>query len=234
MTLGKTIEVDLMVDDISVIIRSKNEGDFIGHTIQSVLDHMKNPEIIIVDNQSTDNTLEVARLFQHDTDLEESKNYSRIKIISIDNYTPGKALNLGVRASTRKYVCIISAHCQLQKFDYKLLKNELDIHSCLFGNQIPIYLGKRITKRYLWSHFVNEPIVNMFSKPENRYFMHNALSFFRRDFLLENQFNEMLAGKEDRYWAIKVISEGNSIRYSPEFEAKHFYTSNGNTWKGVG
>ena len=234
MILEKTIGEDSMPDDISVIIRSKNEGDFVGHTIQSVLDYMDNPEIIIVDNLSSDNTLEVARLFQHDTDLEESKNYSKIKITTIDTYTPGKALNLGVRSATRKYICIISAHCQLQKFDSKLLRKELDIHSCLFGNQIPIYLGKRISKRYLWSHFGNEPIVNMFSKLENRYFMHNALSFFRRDFLLENQFNEMLAGKEDRYWAIKVISEGHTIRYTPEFEAKHFYTSNGNTWKGVG
>ena len=113
-----------MADDISVIIRSKNEGDFIGYTIQSVLDHINNPEIIVVDNLSTDNTLEVARLFQHDTDLEESKNYSKIKITTIDAYTPGKALNLGVRSASRKYICIISAHCQLQKFDNELLRKE--------------------------------------------------------------------------------------------------------------
>ena len=55
MTLGKTTEVDLMADDIS-IIRSKNKGDHIGHIIQSVLNHMDNPEIIVVDNQSSDHT----------------------------------------------------------------------------------------------------------------------------------------------------------------------------------
>ena len=70
-----------MPDDTSIIIRLKNEVDHIGHTIQSVLNNMDNPEIIVVDNQSSDHTLEVVRLFQHDTDLKESKNYSRIKLI---------------------------------------------------------------------------------------------------------------------------------------------------------
>ena len=35
--------------------------------------------------------------------------------------------------------------------------------------------------------------------------MHNALSFFK--FPSKNQFDEMLAGKEDRYWAIKAIQK---------------------------
>ena len=74
----------------------------------------------------------------------------------------------------------------------------------------------------------------MYSELENRYFMHNALSCFKREFLIENPFDEMLAGKEDRYWAIKSIEKGYNIRYSPEIVARHFYTTNGNTWKGVG
>ena len=42
--------------DVSVIIRSRNEERWIGHCIQSVLDNIYKPEIIIVDNNSTDNT----------------------------------------------------------------------------------------------------------------------------------------------------------------------------------
>ena len=38
------------------------------------------------------------------------------------------------------------------------------------GNQIPVWYGKKITKRYLWSHFSNKKTKNMFSPLEKRYF----------------------------------------------------------------
>ena len=37
--------------------------------------------------------------------------------------------------------------------------------------------GKKLTKRCIWSHFINKKVENMFSKLENRYFIHNALIF---------------------------------------------------------
>ena len=40
--------------DISVVIRTLNEDRWIGHTIQSVLDFIPQPEITIVDNNSND------------------------------------------------------------------------------------------------------------------------------------------------------------------------------------
>ena len=52
--------------------------------------------------------------------------------------------------------------------------------------------------------------------------------------LVENPFDEELAGKEDRYWANDWISKKNKIIYQPAFEVNHFYTSEGNTWKGIG
>ena len=44
-------------DAVSVIIRSKNEERWIGHSIQSVIDTFNDVEIIIVDNGSKDDTL---------------------------------------------------------------------------------------------------------------------------------------------------------------------------------
>ena len=88
-----------MSDKISVIIRSRNEDRWIGHAIQSVLDFIYKPEIIIVDNNSTDETENIVRHFTQDPLLNDKKNkqYTKIKIIKIDNYTPGKALNMGVK-----------------------------------------------------------------------------------------------------------------------------------------
>ena len=39
---------------ISVIIRTKNEERWIGHCIQSIIDYLNKPEIIIIDNFSND------------------------------------------------------------------------------------------------------------------------------------------------------------------------------------
>ena len=96
---------------VSVVIRAKNEERWIGHAIQSVIDHIESPEIIIIDNHSSDETLAIARTFQADPELENSNRFTEIKIISIDDYSPGKALNLGVQHSSHEYILILSAAC---------------------------------------------------------------------------------------------------------------------------
>ena len=44
---------------VSVIVRTKNEEKHIGYCIQSITDFIGKPEIIIVDNDSTDNTIPI-------------------------------------------------------------------------------------------------------------------------------------------------------------------------------
>ena len=222
------------MDNVSIVIRCNNEEKWIGHTIQSCLDLIEYPEIIIVDNNSTDNSLQIARLFNHEPKLEMNRKYSKVEILNIDDYTPGKALNLGVRHAKNDVILIISSHCVLKKIDINFLKKNLENYCCIFGHQTPFYLGKRIRKNYIWSHFKDKECVNMYSDQENRYFMHNALSCFKKNTLLEEPFNENLQGKEDRYWAISMIDKGEEILYSPSFSCDHHYTESGNTWKGIG
>ena len=64
--------------------------------------------------------------------------------------------------------------------------------------------------------------------------MHNALSAFKKSTLINNPFNEVLQGKEDRFWAISMINSNQNILYSPSFCCDHHYTDSGNTWKGIG
>ena len=92
--------------NVSVVIRTLNEEQWIGHTIQSVLDHIPNPEITIVDNYSTDNTIKVVKLFQKDPNLNDKDNlqFTKINIIKIEDYTPGKAINIGVKESSNNYI----------------------------------------------------------------------------------------------------------------------------------
>ena len=219
----------------SVIIRSKNEESWIGHAIQSVLDNIFKPEIIIVDNNSTDRTVPIVKLFSQDPDLYDKKNpnYTSIKIVKIDEYTPGKALNLGIKKATNENLLVLSSHCILKSFNEKQILSNLKKYVSIFGNQIPILDGKRIAKRYIWSHFQDKKIVNMYSDMEERYFLHNGVAVYKKSFLIKNKFDEFLSGKEDRYWANDIIKKKHKFLYDPELSAEHHFTPNGNTWKGL-
>ena len=94
-----------MKSNISVVIRVRNEQSWIGHCIQSVLDFIEKPEIIVVDNNSSDESIKYASLFLEDPNLDKkNSNYTKIKFLNIQNYTPGRAINLGVRQSSNKYI----------------------------------------------------------------------------------------------------------------------------------
>ena len=172
------------MDNISVIIRNRNENEYIGFAIQSCLDHFNKPEIIVVDNNSTNDSLQTVNLFKDNTS---------IKVISVNYYTPGISIKLGVKHATRDTILILSAHAQITKVDLELIKlNLTPVGSAVavFGQQTPIYKGKKISKRYIWSHFKEGQEINMFSKIENRQFLHNAFCFYNRQFLLDNPMPE--------------------------------------------
>ena len=91
---------------VSVIIRNHNERDYIGFAIQSVLNHIPNAEILVIDDHSTDDSLDVVRLFM---------NRGDIKIVKIDDYTPGKSINYGVGIASYETILVLSAHSQITK-----------------------------------------------------------------------------------------------------------------------
>lgn len=215
-----------MLNNISIIIRNRNEAEFIGFAIQSCLDHFDKPEIIIVDNKSTDDSLEIVNLF---------KDRTTIKIISIDDYTPGKSINMGVKQCSNDYVLILSAHAQITNMNFeRVLMHFKNRNVAVFGNQIPVYKGKKISKRYIWSHFSEEDTSDMYSDIEQRYFLHNAFCFYEKSVLINNPMPEQYPGKEDRYWAKRMITKQQHYIYDPSISVNHFYTGNGATWKGIG
>lgn len=213
------------MDKFTVLLRNRNEQDYIGFTLQSILDFLPNSKVIVLDNNSTDDSLEIVSLFN---------NSINIEIVSIDRYSPGRSLNMGANLADTPYILIISGHSQIISLNIDNVKEKLRDYVAVFGKQTPIYKGKKINKRYIWSHFTNEEQVNMFSKIENRQFLHNAFCFYDRDFLVNHPFDETLPSKEERYWAADIVDSGQSYYYLPEAEVNHYWTPNGATWKGIG
>ena len=215
------------MDNISIIIRNRNESEHIGFAIQSCIDHFSKPEIIIVDNNSTDESLHIVNLF---------KDRTNIKVITINDYTPGRSINLGAKHATNDSILVLSAHAQITAIDLEMLNQSFRAgYIAVCGNQTPIYKGKKITKRYIWSHFTTDIVDNLYSDIEDRYFLHNAFCFYNREFLLANPMPEQYPGKEDRFWAKDMVDKGHKYQYNGFHQkCNHFYTSNGATWKGLG
>ena len=213
------------MEKISIIIRNKNEAEYIGFAIQSCLDFFEKPQIIIMDNHSVDDSLEIVNLFSDRTE---------IIIETIKDYTPGRAINRALNQCTNDLILVLSAHCQITKINIDYVKDSLKKYKAVFGKQIPIYRGKKISARYIWSHFTDNEQINMFSEIEKRHFFHNAFAFYQKEFLLENPMPEEVPGKEDRYWAKDIVNLGHEYLYDPLIQVNHYYTNNGATWKGIG
>ena len=213
---------------VSVIVRTRNEEKHIGYCIQSITDFIGKPQIIIVDNDSTDNTIPIINRFEY-------HNITKLHI-GKDDYTPGRSLNMGIKECTEDYIIILSAHCEIVKFDFELVKEQLDKGKvgAVWGKQFPIWDGKKITRRYMWSNFKDESQTNYWCELEDRYFFHNAFSMFNTEHLIEYPFDEHYSSKEDRYLANEQIEKGYNIFYDSQQEVKHHYTPGGATWMGTG
>ena len=102
-----------------------------------------------------------------------------------------------------------------------------------------VYLGVKLhfttdTYDYVKYGGKTNATLDTFTKRKDRYFFHNALSFFKKDTLIQVPFNEVLTGKEDRYWVNKIIQNNQKVLYDPSLSVYHHYTLNGATWKGIG
>jgi glycosyltransferase involved in cell wall biosynthesis len=215
--------------NFSVILRNRNEERYIGYCIQSLVDFLGDGvEIVLVDNESTDDSIRIVNTF----------DYLNIKKVDIskNNYTPGRALNLGVENCTNDYIFVISAHCEIVKLNPNEVIEELSLTDvvAIWGKQVPLWNGKRITPRYIWSNFTDKSTVNYFCENEDRYFLHNGCAFYNKHDLIDYPFGEHHSGKEDRFWVNDMIGRDNKVVYNPDIVVNHHYTSDGATWLGVG
>ena len=84
------------------------------------------------------------------------KNFENLDInhltISKNIYTPGKSLNMGIERCDNEVTLVISAHCEIVSWTNWIPKTIKSL-GAIWGKQIPIWDGKRVTPRYLWSNF---------------------------------------------------------------------------------
>lgn len=194
---------------ISLIIRTKNEERWIGSCLRAIFRQTRqNFEVILVDNQSTDQTVVKARQFP-------------ITLVEVEKFFPGKALNDGIRAAKGEFIVCLSGHCI--PVDDRWLENlvrdltELSVAG-VYGRQEPLAFSSPLDKRDLLIAFGLDRKVQLRDS-----FFHNANSAFRRDLWERFPFDEEVTNIEDRLWAKKVLAAGMKIIYEPEASVYHWH-----------
>lgn len=192
-----------------VVIRCKNEIEWLPRVLKSIKNQTLQPsKIILVDNSSTDGSLDYAKQFGC-----YIVNYDR----SDFNYS--YALNIGIDVSEEKEVLILSAHCEL--FTDGAVQNMIEVRHAynaagVYGRQIPTVGSNPIDTRDLVTVFGRERIVF-----ESYPFFHNAFSLIDRSAWEDCKFDENQNGIEDRFWARQQALRGKKIIYEPESVVFH-------------
>ena len=196
---------------VSLIIRSKNEEKWIKLVLESIHSQtIKDHEIILVDNNSVDNTIKIA------------KSYGVKKICKIRKFIPGAALNKGCNLATGKYLVFLSDHCipenkyWLKNLISKINESEKIIAS--YGRQLPLSYSNPNDVRDLLITFGKENRI----QSEDPFF-HNANSAILRKYWKKIKFNETVTNIEDRLWAKEIQSKKYKLFYNANAAVYHHH-----------
>ena len=199
-----------MKKTVSIIIRTKDEERWIAQCLQGVLSQtFKDFEVILVDNESADKTIQKAKQFPIE------------RIVQCKDYLPGKALNLGIRESSGTYIVCLSGHCLPVNEHWlgNLVRNfQGPTIAGVYGRQEPMVFTPDADKRDLVLLFGLDRKVQVKDS-----FFHNANSVIRRDVWQEIPFDETVTNIEDRVWAQRVLQRGYQLIYEPEASVYHHH-----------
>ena len=194
---------------VSIIVRTLNEEKWIGACLKGIFEQTyENFEVIIVDNVSVDQTVSKASIYP-------------VRIVSISSFTPGRAINIGIEASSGEYIVCLSGHCiPTSNLWLEKLVSELKDDSIggVYGRQQPLSFSSAIDKRDLLLVFGLDRKLQTKDS-----FFHNANSAFRRDIWEKYPFDEEVSNIEDRLWGRAIINAGFNILYEPDASVFHWH-----------
>lgn len=195
---------------VSIIVRTKNEEKWIASCLEAIREqNFKDYEIVLVDDGSTDRTLEKAEPFG-------------VKLVHYSGaYLPGKSLNVGIRQSIGDFFVCISGHCIPTTPDWlgNLVRNFDDPKVAgVYGRQEPLPFSADRDKRDLLTVFGLDRKVQTKDS-----FFHNANSMLRRSLWDQVPFDEETTNIEDRLWAKAMLEKGFSLVYEPEASVYHWH-----------
>ena len=211
-----TPQINTILPAVSVIIPLYNKEIIVEKALRSVLQQtFKGFELIIVDDGSTDNSLNIVKSIKDE----------RITLIKQENGGPSKARNTGIKAAKSHWIVFLDADDELTPtalHDFIRLSKEncnADIINCTTYIR---HIGsiKRI------DHKSTGFIKNAF-----KYWFYGGLmpgtghSMFRTKLLKENLYDERLRRYEDAELLFRILKKGKLYNYNiPTFFVNTLYS----------
>lgn len=197
---------------VSIILRTRNEERWVGACLRRIMQQSHQAvEVILVDNASTDKTVERAYAA-----------WPSLTLVQVDDFLPGDALNKGIQASKGDYCVCLSAHCiPRDEFWLENLLSNFEGDSKLagvYGRQIPMHFTTQHDKRDLIVTFGLDRRIQ-YKDP----FFHNANSILPRRIWDLYPFDSSTTNIEDRLWARQVLAAGYHLIYDPEAVVYHHH-----------
>jgi rhamnosyltransferase len=196
---------------VSVVIRTKNESQYLGLLLTQLHHQTFNTfKIVIIDNNSTDRTLEIAHQFNVD------------KIISLpdEEFSHPYSTNLGMKNSQGELVILTNGHCVpmsntwleagLENFDNPDIAG-IDGHSTT-GHAAKTW--QKIIDRSL-AHRMHLRLENLSISTTN--------AIIRKGLWEEYPFDETLEECEDYDWSKEMIARGYKVIKDPNFNVFHYH-----------
>jgi rhamnosyltransferase len=200
------------MDNVAVVIRTRDEAESLPATIDMVMAQSRTAEeIIVVDSGSTDGTVEMVR------------SIDRIRLIEIEpsSFSYGGSLNKGFSSTSCEFVVCLSAHARPVhgRWLEELIRPTADPRVVgVYGRQVAQPDAYPFVRRDLEAYYSEHPRVQTVASD---HVFSNANSLVRRDAWMDVQFDEGLTYCEDQLWARTMILAGASIAYAPQASVFH-------------
>lgn len=186
---------------VSVVIRNLNEAVSLRKVFEALQSQARQPaEIILVDNESTDDSREVAKTYG-----------AKIVLVSREKFSYGRALNIGIREASQAFVLNLSAHSVplgrtfLEDVLSPFEDPNVGAVACLNvanKNHVADWpTPRRLSGSVDWRTLFDQRFVN-------------SAAAIRRDLWLRIPYDEALPFSEDALWARTILSAGYDIATS--------------------
>jgi glycosyltransferase involved in cell wall biosynthesis len=179
---------------MSVVIRNRNEGEFLDKTLQAIRAQTVPAQIIVVDNESSDESIKIAEQYG-----------AEIVTINREEFSYGRALNRGIDASWGDIVVIVSAHAVLlSSRAFEAIIDALSDESVVGvrGEDVS-YIAqhmfwaerKKLAGDVSWDEIWHSGLVN-------------TCCAIRKDVWCKLPFDEDVGAAEDSLWSKRVLDAG--------------------------
>ncbi|WP_294130927.1 glycosyltransferase family 2 protein [uncultured Clostridium sp.] len=214
---------------VSVIIPVYNVEKDLSRCLKSVLNQtMRDIEVILINDGSSDNSLEVCRNFK--------KIDSRIIVVDKKNEGPSKARNIGIEIAKGKYITFVDSDDWIEKEMFENMYNNLEKEQCdiCISNYYRNYQNKEIkvnldfNDEILTGVQIREKLIFPLIGRKEFGAETQILGFgapwgklFKKSFIKKNNifFNNSLLIGEDTLFNIQALAKTNKVI----IDNKHYY-----------